>query len=242
MPDVITCTSEGDDPSGRRRPGVNRPDDAPARPAQGCELGAMARENPPAGRDREPVCEPHDSTGEPGAGNRHAGFGERGEETYPRESACGPAAKAPGCATDPYRLRASPRLYKAPLHSNPAEFCSSPRNSAISRCIPAAGVAPRSQMPQFAPSLRLVSRAHRHSRCDAGFHHGLLVIVDQVDVNDLVVLETKHDTPIARHTHAPHAGLISVERVKPETGSIRAGSSRSYNARNPLYLIFTDQL
>ena len=42
------------------------------------------------------------------------------------------------------------------------------------RCIPAAGVAPRSQMPQFAPSLRLVSRAHRHSRCDAGFHHGLL--------------------------------------------------------------------
>ena len=114
MPDVITCTSEGDDPSGRRRPGVNRPDDAPARPAQGCELGAMARENPPAGRDREPVCEPHDSTGEPGAGNRHAGFGERGEETYPRESACGPAAKAPGCATDPYRLRASPRLYKVP--------------------------------------------------------------------------------------------------------------------------------
>ena len=95
MPDVITCTSEGDDPSGRRRPGVNRPDDAPARPAQGCELGAMARENPPAGRDREPVCEPHDSTGEPGAGNRHAGFGERGEETYPRDSACGPVAKAP---------------------------------------------------------------------------------------------------------------------------------------------------
>ena len=29
-PDVITCTSEGDDPSGRRRQGVNRPDDAPA--------------------------------------------------------------------------------------------------------------------------------------------------------------------------------------------------------------------
>ena len=30
MPDVITCTSEGDDLSGRRRRGVNRPDDAPA--------------------------------------------------------------------------------------------------------------------------------------------------------------------------------------------------------------------
>ena len=49
--------------------------------------------DPPAGRDREPVCEPHDSTGEPGAGNRHAGFGERGEETYPWESACGPERK-----------------------------------------------------------------------------------------------------------------------------------------------------
>ena len=33
-------------------------------------------------RSREPVCEPHDSTGEPGAGDRPAGFGERGEETY----------------------------------------------------------------------------------------------------------------------------------------------------------------
>ena len=27
------------------------------------------------------VCEAHDPTGEPGAGNRHAGFGERGLET-----------------------------------------------------------------------------------------------------------------------------------------------------------------
>ena len=44
MPDVITCTSEGDDPSGRGRQGVDRPDDAPAGPAQGCELGATTRE------------------------------------------------------------------------------------------------------------------------------------------------------------------------------------------------------
>ena len=27
------------------------------------------------------VCETHDPTGEPGAGNRHAGFGEQGLET-----------------------------------------------------------------------------------------------------------------------------------------------------------------
>ena len=29
-----------------------------------------------------PVCERHDPTGEPGAGKRHAGFGERGAETW----------------------------------------------------------------------------------------------------------------------------------------------------------------
>ena len=35
---VITCTSEGDDPSGRRRQGVNRPDDAPAGRRKGASL------------------------------------------------------------------------------------------------------------------------------------------------------------------------------------------------------------
>ena len=54
-----------------------------------------ARETRPLVATGKPVCEPHDSTGEPGAGNRPAGFGERGEETCPRESACGPVAKAP---------------------------------------------------------------------------------------------------------------------------------------------------
>ena len=39
------------------------------------------------------MCEPHDSTGEPGAGNRHAGFGERGEETCLWASDCGPVRK-----------------------------------------------------------------------------------------------------------------------------------------------------
>ena len=79
--------------------------------AHGREPSARTREDPSAGRDREPVCEPHDSTGEPGAGNRHAGFGERGEETCPRESACGPVAKAPDKPPAPYRQRASSRLY-----------------------------------------------------------------------------------------------------------------------------------
>ncbi len=42
------------------------------------------------------------------------------------------------------------------------------------RCNPPGGVAPRSQMPQFAPSSRLTIRAHHRSLCNAGFHHGLL--------------------------------------------------------------------
>ena len=46
MPDVITFTSEGDDPSGRRRQGVDRHDAAPVRPAQGCELGVPPDAHP----------------------------------------------------------------------------------------------------------------------------------------------------------------------------------------------------
>ena len=63
------------------------------RPAQGCEPGATARDTRPLAAPGKPVCEPHDSTGEPGAGNRPAGFGERGEETCLRVSDCGPARK-----------------------------------------------------------------------------------------------------------------------------------------------------
>ena len=43
-------------------------------------------------------------------------------------------------------------------------------------------------MPQFAPSSRLVSRAQRRSRCDAGFYHGLLARVAQVTLFALVWL------------------------------------------------------
>ena len=44
MPDVITCTSEGDDPRGRRRQGVSRSDDAPAGRRKGASRGATARD------------------------------------------------------------------------------------------------------------------------------------------------------------------------------------------------------
>ena len=92
---VITCTSEGDGPERSPSSGRQQACRCTGGPAQGCRPGATARQTRPPVADREPVCEPHDSTGEPGAGNRHAGFGERGEETYPRESACGPARKRP---------------------------------------------------------------------------------------------------------------------------------------------------
>ena len=38
MPDVITCKSEGGDPCGRRRQGVNRPGDVPAGQRKGASL------------------------------------------------------------------------------------------------------------------------------------------------------------------------------------------------------------
>ena len=86
MPDVITCTSEGDDPSGRGRQGVNRPDDAPAGPAHGCELGATTREthalavagNPCASR-MIPLESPVPAIGTPGSesGRRKRAYGLR---------------------------------------------------------------------------------------------------------------------------------------------------------------------
>ena len=90
---VITCTSEGDGPERSPSSGRQQACRHTGGPAQGCRPGATARQTRPPVADREPVCEPHDSTGEPGAGNRHAGFGERGEETYPWASDCGPGRK-----------------------------------------------------------------------------------------------------------------------------------------------------
>ena len=60
---------------------------------KGASLVPRLRETRPLVAPGKPVCEPHDSTGEPGAGNRHAGFGERGEETCLWASDCGPVRK-----------------------------------------------------------------------------------------------------------------------------------------------------
>ena len=70
---------------------------------------------------------------------------------------------------------------ESPTHSIPAEFCASPRNSALPRGILRFHAASRvaalllsHKCPQFAPSSRLATRAQHQSRCNAGFHHGLL--------------------------------------------------------------------
>ena len=94
MPDVITCISEGDDPRGRRRQGVNRSDDAPAGQRQGVSrvrrLARPARwsqpESPCASR-MTPLESPVPEIGTPGSesGGRKRAHGD---------SACGPTAKA----------------------------------------------------------------------------------------------------------------------------------------------------
>ena len=159
--------AKGTTPSGRRRQGVNRPDDVPARPAQGCELGATARENPPAGRDREPVCEPHDSTGEPGAGNRHAGFGERGEETCPRASDCGPTRKR-------RKRHQRPTGHAPPLDStnfppaeNPPDSGAVPRN----RLVVAGGLRPEVGSNRLTRG-RSTTRSTGHSAAVAATRRG----------------------------------------------------------------------
>ena len=62
----------------------------------GLRPGAKATEHPPDPIGGAPALDP---------------TGERGEETCPRESACGPVAKAPDKSPAPYRQRASSRLY-----------------------------------------------------------------------------------------------------------------------------------
>ena len=86
MPDVITCISEGDDPRGRRRQGVNRSDDAPAGQRQGVSrvprLARPARwsqlESPCASR-MIPLESPVPEIGTPGSesGGRKRAHGTR---------------------------------------------------------------------------------------------------------------------------------------------------------------------
>ena len=107
-----TCTSEGDDPRGRRRQGVNRPDDAPAGQSgvrAWCQEFSRdpvrwSRPGNPCASRMIPLESPVPEIGTPGSESG-------GRKRAPRDSACGPAAKAPDKPPTPYRLRASPRLY-----------------------------------------------------------------------------------------------------------------------------------
>ena len=93
--------AKGTTSSGRLRRGVNRPDDAPARPAQECGLGATARKtrplvatgNPCASR-MIPLESPVPEIGTPGSesGGRKRTHGV---------SACGPARKRRKCHRPP---------------------------------------------------------------------------------------------------------------------------------------------
>ena len=86
MPDVITCISEGDDLSGRRRQGVNRPDGAPAGRRKGASLvpelartrPLVATVNPRASR-MIPLESPVPEIGTPGSesGGRKRAHGNR---------------------------------------------------------------------------------------------------------------------------------------------------------------------
>ncbi len=61
-----------------------------------------------------PVCERHGPTGEPAAGKPHGGFGERGEETWPRwrlRHRHDGESRRQQRLPPTYRRRASPRLY-----------------------------------------------------------------------------------------------------------------------------------
>ena len=95
MPDVITCTSEGDDLRGRRCQGVSRPDDAPAvrRNGAGPVQGPPAVTGNPCASRMIPLESPVPEIGTPGSesGGRKRTHGSR--PAARRESA--------GQATDP---------------------------------------------------------------------------------------------------------------------------------------------
>ena len=110
MPDVITCISEGDDPSGRRRQGVIRSGDVPADQRKGASLVPRLARPARSSRPRTPCASrmippesPVPEIGTPGSesGGRNRAHGSR---TAAR-------CESAGSATEPYRLRASPRLY-----------------------------------------------------------------------------------------------------------------------------------
>ena len=96
---------------GRRgRQGVNRPaagcgdrrEEAGGRAAPATRTEGKKTDAPFPSEPDLPRCERHDPTGEPGAGKRHAGFGERGAETWLGER----ASEAP---TDGESRRTTPK-------------------------------------------------------------------------------------------------------------------------------------
>ena len=86
MPDAITCISEGDDPCGRRRQGVNRSGDVPAGQRKGASLVprlAIPARSPhlvsPCANRMIPLESPVPEIGPPGSesGGRKRAYGTR---------------------------------------------------------------------------------------------------------------------------------------------------------------------
>ena len=91
----------------RRRRGVNRPGGTPETTWEAGWLlcNGLGLPDQPAPPSHDPfwwsVCEVHDPTGEPGAGNPHAGFGERGPGNAAMGAGLRPGAKATDKPPDP---------------------------------------------------------------------------------------------------------------------------------------------
>ena len=224
MPDVITCISEGDDPSGRRRPGVNRSDDAPARPAQGCEPGATARATRPLVATGKPVCEPHDFTGEPGAGNRHAGFGERGEETCPRGPDCGPVRKR--------RISHRPPTgYAPPLDSTSASRHSARRG----QIAPPSAMRRRSGRGVWSSRGGGRSRRRGRSRGDSAAQRARIGLTDRAARAPSALLQaeaTVTEEPAAgRRVRTINERMTRRTTERQENGRRKAGSRAAFGGR-----------
>ena len=46
------------------------------------------------------------------------------------------------------------------------------------------------------------------------------MVVDQVHVHGFAILESEHDTPVSRDSHAPHAGLGSLQWMESKAWRI----------------------
>ena len=54
------------------------------------------------------------------------------------------------------------------------------------------------------------------------------VVIYQIHIDGLAVLEAEHHAPVPRNAHTPLASSISLQRMQPETGRVRAPGMRRF--------------